>query len=153
MESTHRYRLPAAARNRPSQVRQLNLRLAKYSWGDDNDSNIDHEDEEADNGDNDKDKTFTGLDAHDAETVEQDGQQESFTADQIRMLEASRKTCDLQSAGREVVFEEEEIEVQLYLVNKTHHYDVMLTYVCASVIKQGFELRETSMFKNKVRCG
>ena len=144
MESTHRYRLPAAARNRPSQVRQLNLRLAKYSWGDDNDSHIDHDDEEADNGD---------LDAHDAETVEQDGQQESFTADQIRMLEASRKTCDLQSAGREVVFEEEEIEVQLYLVNKTHHYDVMLTYVCASVIKQGFELRETSMFKNKVRCG
>ena len=81
----------------------------------------------------------------------QDGQQESFTADQIRMLEESRKTCALRSAGQEVVFEEEEeIAVQLYLVNKTHHYDVMLTYVCASVIKQGFELRETSMFKNKV---
>lgn len=48
------------------------------------------------------------------------------------------------------VVEEEEIEVQLYLVNKTHHYDVMLTYICASVIKQGFQLRETSVFQDKV---
>ncbi|KAL8582336.1 hypothetical protein ACOMHN_037093 [Nucella lapillus] len=83
--------------------------------------------------------------------VREDGQIESFTADQIRILENPRKTCAVRTSGQQTFSsEEEEIEVQLYLVNKSHHYDVNLTYVCAMLIKQGFDLREASMFKNRL---
>ena len=80
----------------------------------------------------------------------QNGQVETFTLDQIQMMDKSRKTCALRSSGLPDLYQEEEIEVQLYLLNKSHHYDVVLTYVCANVIKQGFQLREESMFKDKV---
>lgn len=43
------------------------------------------------------------------------------------------------------------IVVRLYLVNKSERYDSYLTVVCAQVMKQGFQVRDTSFFKNKVK--
>jgi hypothetical protein len=72
--------------------------------------------------------------------------------DQIRMLESPRKACALWTSQNrdENEFQEQEIEIQLYLVNKSHRYDVTLTYVCANILKQGFQLMEQSMFKDRV---
>ncbi|KAK7491702.1 hypothetical protein BaRGS_00016958 [Batillaria attramentaria] len=74
-------------------------------------------------------------------------QQDTFTVDQIRLMDDYQKICAEQEMG--AMLDDEEIEVQLYLVNKTNHYDGILTLVCAQVIKQGFEQRESSLFKNK----
>lgn len=85
--------------------------------------------------------------------VRQEIRQDSFTGDQIRLLESPRKACALQTSYRGQsggLFEEEQIEIQLYLVNKTYHYDVMLTYNCGLILRQGFQLLEESLFKDKL---